>query len=664
MEKGTPRLVISPASDSPKQKKRSFWKWLTAPPPTVKLTSEQHQATFVSLMLLAITLLMTTGVVYMGFYNLNPAISIVMTGVQILIGIAYILSRTRYYKAAPLLALLIFALIPLLKISQTTDYSSEALLILLIWNVATILVASAIISIQLTLLYSIGNMITLILFPVFIPAVNYENMAIALMFNGAMSVLILIFTRHRNSLEKDRQLELLKLNEQLQVELKERIRAEEQLSYSATHDSLTGLPNRALLMDRLNFAIERQKRHEAFKFAVLFLDLDRFKLANDSLGHQAGDQLLRETASRLLSLLRGEDMVARLGGDEFIVLLEDVKDITDAIYIAKRIQRSLEQPYVLEGYQVFVFVSIGIAISSDRYQKPEDIIRDADIAMYRAKQKGLGGYEIFDQEMLAHVVSRLELEADLRNALSHREFTLHYQPVIELSTNRITGFEALVRWQHPTRGMISPAEFIPIAEETGLIIPIGYWILEEACLQIRGWQEQYPSDPPLTVSVNWSTRQLAEQGMVKRIAFILEDTGLGPSSLNLELTESLIVADTEASTETLNKLNDLGVKVQIDDFGTAYSKLGYLNTLPINTIKIDRTFISRLGAHSHGEDFVRTIMSMAHDLGMKVIAEGVETDNQLSSLKEMACEYGQGYLFTKPINSKEAGKMLKDSLEG
>lgn len=613
-------------------------------------------------MLLAMTFLMTTGVVYMGNFSSTPTVGKVMAVAQFTVGVSYVLSRTRYYKAAPFLALLVFAALPIANVTLAEDHSSEALLILLIWNVGTILVASVTTSLQWTLLYTVGNLVTLIMLPLAIPSVKFINMGIPLIFNGVLSMLILIFTQHRNLLERDRQLELLKLNEQLQVELKERIRAEQQLSYSATHDALTDLPNRALLMDRLNFAIERTRRHEAFKFAVLFLDLDRFKLANDSLGHQAGDQLLKETSSRLLELLRGEDMVARLGGDEFVVLLEDIKDINDATRIAKRIQQSLGQPFELSGYQVFVFVSIGIVISSEHYQKPEDLIRDADIAMYRAKGKGLGGYEIFDADMLNKVMSRLDLETDLRNALTRNEFRLHYQPIVELGTNRITGFEALVRWLHPKRGMISPSDFLPTAEETGLIVPIGYWVLEEACQQIRQWQEQFASEPPLTISVNWTTRQCAEQDMVKRIALILEDVALDPKLLNLELTESLIVADTEATIETLGKLNKLGVKVQIDDFGTTYSKLSYLHTLPVNTIKIDRTFISKLGLQSFGEDFVRTIMSMAHDLGMKVIAEGVETNDQLNSLKEMRCEFGQGYLFTKPVDGKEATALLKKNV--
>lgn len=662
MERETLKPDILPSNEYNHQQKLTFWQRLIAPPPVIKLPSEQRQASFVSLMLLVLTLSMISGVIFMGYFSTNRAVGFVLFIAQIGEGIAYYLSRTKYYRSAPFISLTILALIPVVNLILSEDVSSEALITLLIWNVLTILLASSISSLRTTLVFSIGNVATLSILPIFLEKLTFANMTIALIYNVILPALILIFAHHRNSMEKDRQLELLKLNEQLQTELKERIRAEQELSHSATHDALTGLPNRALLMDRLEFAMQRSKRHEAFKYAVLFLDLDRFKLANDSLGHQAGDELLKETAARLKELIRGEDMVARLGGDEFVVLLEEVTDIAGATRITKRIQHSLSQPYHLSGYQVFVFVSIGIVLSSGHYQHPEDIIRDADIAMYRAKGKGLGGFEIFNREMLDNVMTRLELETDLRNALARQEFTLHYQPILELGTKRITGFEALVRWQHPKRGLLPPAEFIPTAEETGLIVPIGYWVLEEACRQIREWQQQYISEPLLTVSVNWSTRQLSEQDMAKRIAMILTDTGLDASSLNLELTEGLIVANEEETTESLKKLNDLGVKVQIDDFGTAYSKLGYLNTLPINTIKIDRTFVSRLGLHSVGEDFVRTIMSMAHDLGMKVIAEGVETDDQLASLKEMKCEFGQGYLFTEPIDSKEAGKMLKDSI--
>ena len=456
-------------------------------------------------------------------------------------------------------------------------------------------------------------------------------------------------------------LENARLFAEVQQELAEREKAEERLIHTALHDGLTDLPNRALFMDRLGRVAERVKRHREYRFAVLYLDLDRFEVVNDSLGHTIGDQLLVESARRLTQCLRDEDTVARLGGDEFVILLEDVQDVTDATCVADRIQHDLALPYDLNPHKAFVSVSIGIVMSTLQYEHPEDVLRDADIAMHRAKALGRGRYEVFDLAMRDRAMTRLEVETDLRKALERQEFFIHYQPILSLESNQIVGLEALLRWQHPTRGLVAPADFIPMAEETGLILPIGQWVLYEACRQMREWQQQFPMTPPLTISVNLSAKQFAQPDLIQKIALVLRETGLDASSLHLELTESMIIEDAESVAAMLSQLRTLGVQAHIDDFGTGYSSLSYLQRLPIDTLKIDRTFVSRMEVNGNGSEIVRTILTLAHDLGMKVVAEGVETQAQLSKLKALSCDYGQGYIFTKPIDGQAASAMMAEA---
>ncbi len=658
MKKSFSNLISPSVPDPTRPGKRTLWQKLIEPSRKISEISERRQASLASMILLITAIAMISGVIYMGFFSSNPVVAFVLAGADLVMWIAYILSRTRIYKIAVLLALCDLSLIPVLNVILSSDYSVEGLLILLIWNTLTIITSSALTSVGFTTLFAIFNILTLILLTVILPSVSFTNMALPLIFNVVISIIILVFTQHRNLLEKDRLYKTAQLNQNLQAELTQRKLTEDRLSYISVHDPLTDLPNRVLFIDRLSHAMERTKRHKDIMYAVFFLDLDRFKVVNDSLGHGVGDKLLVESSQRILACMRGEDTVARLGGDEFVILLEDVKDNQDVIQVAERIQNSLAMPYDLDGHMVFVFASMGIVLTNANYENPDDVLRDADIAMYRAKGQGLGHYKIFDPSMLDRVMTRLELETDLRKALENQQFIVHYQPILDMANQRIIGFEALVRWQHPTKGLIPPAEFIPTAEETGLIIPLGYWVLDEACHQIHAWNGQYSFDPPLTINVNLSSRQCEQPDLVQKISDILRKNRLDASQLKLELTESLVIKDSELISNMLSELRELGIQVQIDDFGTGYSSLSYLHTLPIDTLKIDRSFISRLGGKNNGAEIVQTILSLAHNLGMKVIAEGVETDEQFTELSAMDCEYMQGFFFSKAVDSLEAGTML------
>ncbi|HET9714234.1 MAG TPA: EAL domain-containing protein, partial [Pyrinomonadaceae bacterium] len=431
----------------------------------------------------------------------------------------------------------------------------------------------------------------------------------------------------------------------------------EHFRHAAFHDSLTGLPNRAMFTELLKAEIESSKRLKDHMFAVLFLDLDRFKNINDSLGHTHGDLLLVAFAERLEKALRPVDTLARFGGDEFAILLSGMTDATDTVRVAQRIQDELSQPFVLDKNSAFATASIGIALSSSGYDRPEDILRDADTAMYRAKENGKARYELFDHGMHARAVSRLQLESDLRQAVEQKQFTVYYQPIVNLQTGRLSGFEALVRWNHPRRGLVSPLDFIPVAEETGLIVPIGQWVLNEACKHIRQCQIYSPSHRSLSLSVNLSARQVAQPDLLEQIKKALETSKLNPHCLKLEITESVVMENAEAAALMFKQLRSLGVQLSIDDFGTGYSSLSYLHRFPLNYLKIDRSFVMRLTTDNDNA-IVRTISTLARNLGMEVIAEGIETEEQYQQLKMLGCEYGQGYLFSRPVDNDGVRHLL------
>ena len=437
----------------------------------------------------------------------------------------------------------------------------------------------------------------------------------------------------------------------------------EQLTRQAFRDALTGLPNRALFMDRLSHGLTRaRRRHE--HVAVLFLDLDRFKVINDTLGHTVGDQLLVEVSNRLGSSLRPGDTVARLGGDEFGLLLEDVADAETAELVALRIEAELAKPLSFEGREVFVTASIGIALSSERLGTPEEVLRDADLAMYHAKAKGKARHEIFDGTMSAPALDRMDLEMDLRSAITNRDFRLHYQPILRLDTGRITEVEALIRWQHEKRGLLQPDAFIGLTEETGLIVPIGQWVLTEACRQARVWQIEFPRNPPLVMSVNLSAKQFQNPRLVEEITDALTMSGLEPACLKLEITESVVMQDVPATLAKLHELKDLGIRLAIDDFGTGYSSLGYLKRFPVDTLKIDRSFVKGLSHEGGDSAIVRAVVTVAKSLSMEVTAEGIETDQQRLELKALGCDLGQGFLFGRPSAPEHLKPLLAISMNG
>ena len=451
---------------------------------------------------------------------------------------------------------------------------------------------------------------------------------------------------------------ILMMELELRSDLTLKRQTQEHLLYSTLHDALTGLPNRSLFTERLRHAMRRAARHPDDLFAVLFLDLDRFKDVNDNLGHFAGDELLRAVARRLEACIRPEDTVARLSGDEFAILLESITDTSDAGRVAERIEEALSFPINLAGAEVTTSASMGIVTSSMSHDQPEQLLRSADMAMYRAKAAGRARYEMFDRAMHTDALERLRLETDLRRAVEQNEFVLHYQPVVSLRTGRVTGLEALIRWQHPERGLVHPADFIPIAEETGLIVPIGKWVLLEACERIRGWQAAYPRKEPLTMGVNLSVKQFGQPDLIDQIKTAIETTGVAPGSLQLEITESSIIDKGRAAISILSRIRELGPQVYLDDFGTGYSSLSYLHGLPIDAIKIDRAFVSSMDTDDKNLRLVRTILTLAEIVGVRAEAEGISTSEQLRELRALNCEQGQGYLFSAPITRDAVEEVL------
>ena len=451
-----------------------------------------------------------------------------------------------------------------------------------------------------------------------------------------------------------------------QTDITLRKRTEEQLIHDAFHDALTGLPNRALFIDRLGRALEHVKRHQGYRFAIFFLDLDRFKVINDSLGHAFGDQVLVTVAQKLSNCLRPSDSIARMGGDEFVILLEELSQPSDIEIISSRIQNALQTSLEINGQKIAVSASIGIVLSDMEYHTAEDILRDADIAMYHAKMLGKATHAIFSPSMRKRAIIRMELENELRQVLEceerrKRELSVVFQPILSIQDNHITGFEALLRWNHPERGPIRPIEFIPVAEETDLIHFLGLWVLREACSQLRMWQDHVPPDlthPLLSVNVNISGKQFSHPDLVENIKKILQETNVDPSCLSLEITESWLMEGKEPYQDTLDKIRRLGIKLQVDDFGRGYSSFRYLQSLPVTTLKIDQLFVQRLGVDSNNSEIVRSIVGLARSLGMSVVAEGVETEIQLRKLKELGCPLIQGFYISKPLNGMKAEQLL------
>ncbi|MGE5660495.1 MAG: EAL domain-containing protein [Actinomycetota bacterium] len=457
---------------------------------------------------------------------------------------------------------------------------------------------------------------------------------------------------------EDRTEQLSLALEELQKVRKELLAREAKLHHDRLHDALTGLPNRTWLMEQLQRTIQRLNQPPNSQYAVLSVDIDRFKVINDSLGHLVGDELLKQMAFRLQNCLGSMGKIARFGGDEFIIFLDEIQSIEQAKSVAESILEQVKVPFQLNDYEVFAGVSIGITCSTLGYQSPIEVLKDAGIAMSQAKQAGKGRYQVLTSEVKGRAIARLQLENDLRQALERQEFFLEYQPIYHLSTGDLQGFEALVRWQHPSRGRIAPTDFIPTAEEIGLIDRLGFWVLQEAARQLRDWQEKFPRYPALVMNVNLSAKQLKQAKLLQEIETIFTEMGLTSNSLKLEITESWFLEISLEEIEMLHRLREKGISLCIDDFGTGYSSLGRLQKFPVDTIKVDRSFVKRLGISAPETEIVQTIVNLAHSLGLDLVAEGIETPEQLQKLQEFGYEFGQGYVFSRPLSSQMATQLL------
>jgi diguanylate cyclase (GGDEF)-like protein len=445
-------------------------------------------------------------------------------------------------------------------------------------------------------------------------------------------------------------------------DITEKKRFEAELEQKGFYDPLTQVPNRAMFDKRVERLVTRTSHLGASSplFAVAWLDLDRFKCINESLGHGAGDELLVRTARRIEACLRPGDVLARVVGDQFTILLDDLHSESDAVRVAERIQNAMALPLTVAGTEVFTSVSIGIALSSSGYSRHDDMLRDAYTALYRAKSAGRARHEVFDADMHRRAVDQLQLETDLRRAIERQEWVVHYQPIVDLATRRLAGFEALARWLHPCRGLVMPDAFIHTAEETGLIRPLGMWVLREACRQMQHWHEKLSHQPPLGIAVNLSTCQLADVDLPEQVRRVLDETGLRPNSLTLEITESALMQSMQAGAAVLQELHKMEVHLDVDDFGTGYSSLAYLQSFPVQTLKVDRSFVSSMHGGARQSEIVRAIVGLAHNLGMDVTAEGVETPQQMESLHALKCRRAQGYFFSRPVPAEEAERLIVD----